>query len=55
MPPAEYGFELLNGLRIKILRLWILNCAIEDYSKMGEEDLLQNEDDLEKVRSCEDF
>lgn len=32
MPPVEEGFMPLSALRVELLRLWILNCAIEEYS-----------------------
>jgi len=55
MPPAEDGYEPMDSMRIKLLRLWILNCAIEDYEAIKENDNL-NESAIEKksskVRSC---
>ena len=53
MPPEKEGYDLLDGLLIKLLRLWILNCAIEDKEKLGEEpDLIKNPKAPEKVRLC---
>lgn len=49
MPPAEDGYSPLSALRIKLLRLWILNCAPETVS---EGDVLESPGHLDKVREC---
>lgn len=60
MPPAKKGYEPVDSLAIKALRLWILNCAIEDYSKIKDNDtsLFGPDEDSSviegKVRRCED-
>ena len=54
MPPAKDGYDPLDSLRLKLLRLWILNCAIEDKSAMGTEVLTPDPDNPnEKVRACD--
>ncbi len=56
MPPTEYGYKLLDGDSMKLLRLWIKNCAIEDYNSIKDNDTLLEEDDSDrfngKVRDC---
>lgn len=54
MPPAKKGYEPLDSLRIKILRLWILNCAIEDASKREGEQLFPDPEVPDKVRRCDE-
>lgn len=54
MPPIEHGYRLMNPYRVKLLRLWILNCAIEDYSQIkGNDNLLTTSQILDKVRLCD--
>lgn len=52
MPPAEEGYEPLNALRIKLLRLWITNCAIETDTGESKKSLLSDAGPDGKVRSC---
>ncbi len=52
MPPAREGFQPLSALRVKLLRLWILNCAVETYDWSQKEDILPVEEGVEKVRNC---
>lgn len=55
MPPAKDGYKPMNSLRTKLLRLWILNCAIEDYDQIKDNDnLIESalEKKSNKVRSC---
>ena len=51
MPPISEGYQPLNSLRVKLLRLWILNCAIENYD---ETEILSDLSEFEagKVRNC---
>lgn len=49
MPPAEEGYLPLSELRVKLLRLWILNCAINTYIPGSVESLGEG---TEKVRNC---
>lgn len=54
MPPPKAGYPPLDSLRTKLLRLWILNCAIEDKAALGNEVLHPDIDNpSEKVRDCE--
>lgn len=53
MPPARRGYQPLSALRVKLLRLWILNCAIEDFSQITEDKLLNNVTGKGKIRLCE--
>jgi hypothetical protein len=50
MPPTKQGYRLLSPYRAKLLRLWILNCAIEEFTEGEEPDLLKRGD---KRRICE--
>ncbi|MGH1468607.1 MAG: c-type cytochrome domain-containing protein [Bdellovibrionales bacterium] len=55
MPPAKDGYKPMDSLRVKLLRLWILNCAVEDYEAIKENDSLIEsalEKKSSKVRSC---
>ena len=62
MPPAyakdaqgntiPSGYEPMDSLRVKLLRLWIINCAIEDYSALTDDTLLLNPRPSGKVRDC---
>ncbi|MGE4130359.1 MAG: c-type cytochrome domain-containing protein [Bdellovibrionales bacterium] len=52
MPPAKKGYDPLDSLRLKLLRLWILNCAIEDFSVVQNDPLIPNPENPEKVRDC---
>lgn len=52
MPPVKKGYDPIDGLRIKLLRLWILNCAIEDINKQIDENLEPDPENPEKVRRC---
>ncbi len=57
MPPTEDGYPLLNIQLVKLLRLWILNCGIENYDQIKNDTLLdpiENEDVFltGKVRNC---
>jgi len=54
MPPTKDGYDPIDSLRVKMLRLWILNCAIEDKTKLPGEVLTPNPDNPEKVRTCPD-
>tara|TARA_B100000749_G_scaffold280895_2_gene280625 strand:- start:22010 stop:22903 length:894 start_codon:yes stop_codon:yes gene_type:complete len=54
MPPVEEGYQPLSGNLNRLLRLWIINCAIEDYNAIGEEELISDTDGIGKVRLCED-
>ena len=42
MPPTRQGYRLMDPYRSKLLRLWILNCAIEDYESLSEDSLGPN-------------
>ncbi len=53
MPPAKGGYEPLDGLRLKLVRLWILNCAIEDKQALGNEVLTPDPENPDKVRHCD--
>lgn len=54
MPPAKSGLPTLSDDQIKLMRLWILNCAIESKAALGEGDkLIENPENPEKVRECE--
>ncbi len=52
MPPAVDGYFPLSELRVKLLRLWILNCAIEEYDSVQSETLVTNRNQPEKIRNC---
>ncbi len=52
MPLESEGYEPLDSLLVKLLRLWILNCAIESYDP-EEEGLISNPKSPDKVRLCE--
>lgn len=51
MPPEKNGYDPIDSLRTKLLRLWILNCAIE--IKQPDEVLNPDPKNTEKVRQCE--
>lgn len=51
MPPPKRGYNPLEEIRAKLLRLWILNCAIE--AKPANEVLSPDPQNPEKVRKCE--
>ena len=54
MPPSENGYKPMDSLRIKLLKLWLLNCAIEDYSSIDPEtdDLKEKPDKNGNIRRC---
>lgn len=55
MPPSKKGYIPMDSLRVKLLRLWILNCAIEDYESIKDNDDLDEkevEKRNDKVRRC---
>jgi hypothetical protein len=53
MPPKKSGLPGLNEDQIRLLRLWILNCAIESKVALGENDkLIANPENPEKIREC---
>ena len=53
MPPAGDGYLPVDSLYIKLVRLWIENCAIEDYEAIKDnDDLIDDEDSISKVRNC---
>ncbi|MCJ8276108.1 MAG: hypothetical protein HRT44_04900 [Bdellovibrionales bacterium] len=62
MPPAyakdaqgntiPSGYETVGALRVKLLRLWIINCAIEDYAAITDDTLLTKPRPSGKVRDC---
>jgi len=55
MPPVIDGYLPVNSLYVKLVRLWIVNCAIEDYEAVKDNDnLIESEDDgpESKVRRC---
>jgi len=57
MPPPKEGYEPINGLESKLLRLWILNCAIESYEATKDDDNLDEEaleKKRDKVRVCQE-
>lgn len=53
MPPEAKGYDPLHGLQLKLLRLWILNCAIESKEALGDEELNPNPEIPGKVRECQ--
>ena len=53
MPPLKAGYDPLDGLRLKLIRLWIMNCAIEDKQALGEEVLTPDPENPDKVRHCD--
>lgn len=53
MPPPKEGYDPLDSLRLKLLRLWILNCAIENKAALGDEVLQPDPENPNKVRACE--
>lgn len=54
MPPKKSGLPKLSDDQIKLMRLWILNCAIESKAALGEDDkLVENPENPDKVRECE--
>ena len=52
MPPPRDGYDPVDPYLVKLMRLWIVNCAIEDYSKHKGETLLKDPSGI-KVRLCE--
>lgn len=53
MPPERDGYKPVDSLRLKLLRLWIINCVIEDYSKVDPEtDNLKDRVKNGKIRNC---
>jgi len=56
MPLEEEGYDLMNVYESKLMRYWILNCAIEDYSALTEDNIIpiekRNKDKPFKVRNC---
>lgn len=54
MPPIQNGYQPMDSLRVKLLRLWILNCAIEDYSAISEDSLFSKLKSNGKIRKCLD-
>ena len=52
MPPKRLGYLPWDGLRLKLLRLWILNCAIEDKAALGDEIFVRDLKNPDKVRTC---
>jgi len=55
MPPPADGYDPIDSNRIKLLRLWIENCAIESYSDILQDSLLDVDDPIRvngKVRDC---
>lgn len=52
MPRESDGYEPVKALEVKLLRLWILNCAIEDFSAIEEDDLKNRPNHLGKIRNC---
>jgi len=57
MPRPKDGYDPVDSRRVKLLRLWIKNCAIESYAEVGEDNLLDSENPLYvngKVRNCDD-
>lgn len=51
MPPTRAGYKLMNPYRAKLLRLWILNCAIETFDPENPGEIGRNR--RGKVRKCE--
>lgn len=51
MPPKRAGYPELSESQQKLLRLWILNCAVE--KKPVAEELIEDSQNPEKVRACE--
>ena len=51
MPPVDRGYSLLDSFRIRLLRLWILNCAPENIPDK-ENDNLEFKNSDGKVRIC---
>lgn len=51
MPPSPGGNWPLSALRVKLLRLWILNCAIENYNDVTHDNLIEGSP-TERVRRC---
>lgn len=52
MPRAKDGYLPIGGLEVKLLRLWILNCAIEDFSLIIDDDLKSKPSKSGKIRNC---
>lgn len=50
MPPKKRGYPELSLSQQNLLRLWILNCAVE--TKPAEDKLIENPENPEKVRDC---
>jgi hypothetical protein len=55
MPPQERGFLPLHPLRVELLRLWILNCAVETAGvPLSPEVMIEDLDPLSRIRAnCE--
>jgi mono/diheme cytochrome c family protein len=51
MPPVRRGYPELGEDQIKLVRLWILNCAVEIVP--AEDKLIKNSGNPEKVRNCD--
>ncbi len=53
MPNVGKGYKLLNPYLSQLVRVWILNCAVEDVSKLVDDQITPKKDDNEyKVRLC---
>ncbi len=54
MPPTHDGYLPVNSLLVKLVRLWIKNCAIKNYDQIKDNDSLIEDRDKysEKVRNC---
>ena len=53
MPPEKEGYEPLSKWQIKLLRLWILNCAVENHQNVEDDRRNNDPKNPEKVRLCE--
>ena len=51
MPPIEDGYEVLDANLNRLLRLWILNCAVEEYDSENPGELIEDLDGVGKVRT----
>ena len=54
MPPGKEGYDLVPSVLVKLLRLWILNCAVEDKDRVDDERPVSDPENPEKIRLCED-
>lgn len=52
MPPANDGYDPIDAQLVKLLRLWIINCAIENYADIKEKDHLLENVSNDKYRDC---